>query len=153
MKRQAKPANQAHLLPGAFYLILLVAVCAVPVLLAQSRGHAGPRSVTKPRVAAIAVKDGGPAHPHNFLTVTNLNDSGPGSLRAALAMANHGDAINFDSSLNGGTISLISGELLVDKDVSIAGPGPNQLTVQRDRVRQIFESSTSAAVGRSPFQA
>jgi hypothetical protein len=43
-----------------------------------------------------------------IITVTNVNDSGPGSLRQALAMANDGDTINFDSSLNGETITLTS---------------------------------------------
>jgi hypothetical protein len=33
------------------------------------------------------------------IIVTNTNDNGPGSLRQALADANNGDAINFDSCL------------------------------------------------------
>src|SRR4029077_4877434 len=53
------------------------------------------------------------------IIVTNTNDSGPGSLRQALADANNGDAINFDSSLNGGTITLFSGELVVNKSLTI----------------------------------
>ena len=47
------------------------------------------------------------------ITVTNTNDSGPGSLRQALANANDGDTINFAVT---GTIGLTSGELLVDKE-------------------------------------
>ena len=47
------------------------------------------------------------------LTVTNTNDSGLGSLRQALATANDRDTINFAVT---GTISLTSGELLVDKE-------------------------------------
>lgn len=43
------------------------------------------------------------------LIVTNANDSGPGSLRQALADANNGDTIQFDVALNGQTISLTSG--------------------------------------------
>jgi hypothetical protein len=42
------------------------------------------------------------------IIVTNTNDSGPGSLRQALANANNGDAINFAVT---GTIPLTSGGL------------------------------------------
>ena len=58
------------------------------------------------------------------ITVTNTNDSGPGSLRQALANANNGDTINFTVT---GTISLFSGELGIGKNVTISGPG-RQLT-------------------------
>jgi hypothetical protein len=40
--------------------------------------------------------------------VTNLNDSGVGSLRYQLGRAHDGDTINFDPSLNG-TITLTPG--------------------------------------------
>ena len=42
------------------------------------------------------------------LTVTNTNDSGPGSLRQAVADAVSGDVITFDPSLAGETITLAS---------------------------------------------
>jgi len=61
----------------------------------------------------------------------NTNDSGAGSLRQALADANDGDTINFDSSLKGETIILTSGQLVVGDSVTISGPGADQLTVQR----------------------
>src|SRR5262245_54939042 len=63
------------------------------------------------------------------LTVTNTNDSGPGSLRQALADAHNEDVINFDPSLNGQTITLTSGELVVNKIVSIYSPDPNNLAI------------------------
>ena len=47
------------------------------------------------------------------ITVTNTNDSGPGSLRQALADANSGDTINFAVT---GTIGLTTGELRKDYD-------------------------------------
>src|SRR6476646_9170917 len=65
------------------------------------------------------------------ITVTNTNDSGAGSLRQALADAVNGDAINFDPSLNGQAITLTSSQLLVNKSITIAGPGADQLSVQR----------------------
>jgi len=60
------------------------------------------------------------------ITVTNTNDSGPGSLRQALANANNGDTINFAVT---GTVSLFSGELVIGKNVTIAGPGANRLSI------------------------
>src|SRR5215472_8883020 len=50
----------------------------------------------------------------NTITVINTNDSGAGSLRQALVDANDGDTIDFDSSLNGQTITLTKGQLIVD---------------------------------------
>jgi len=63
-----------------------------------------------------------------IITVTNTNDSGPGSLRQALVNANDGDRITFAVT---GTIGLTSGELVIDKSITISGPGPNTLTVSR----------------------
>jgi predicted outer membrane repeat protein len=71
------------------------------------------------------------------ITVINTNDSGPGSLRQALVDANNGDTIDFDSSLKGQTITLTSGQLVVNRSVTISGLGANNLTVDgnaNDRV-------------------
>ena len=65
------------------------------------------------------------------ITVTNTNDNGPGSLRQALADAVNGDTVNFDSSLNGQVITLTSSQLVVNKSITIAGPGGNQLWLRR----------------------
>jgi hypothetical protein len=68
----------------------------------------------------------------DVITVTNTNESGPGSLRQALADANDGDTIQFDPALNGQTITLTSGELVVADSITISGPGPNFLAVSRN---------------------
>ena len=39
MKKQINPTIKAHLIRGAFYLLLLLAVCAIPFALAQSRSR------------------------------------------------------------------------------------------------------------------
>src|SRR5262249_11859890 len=72
------------------------------------------------------------------LTVTNTNDSGAGSLRQAVADAVNGDTIKFDSSLNGQTIMLTSGELLVTTNVAINGPGANMLAVDANHASRLF---------------
>src|SRR5215472_13308687 len=77
------------------------------------------------------------------ITVTNTNDSGPGSLRAALAAANDFDAI--DATGVSGTILLTSGPLEVTRNVTILGPGPANLAVNGNATNRVFE------VHGSPF--
>ncbi|MEI8259553.1 MAG: hypothetical protein WCJ30_28140, partial [Deltaproteobacteria bacterium] len=65
------------------------------------------------------------------LTVTSLADSGPGSLRDTLAAAVSGDTIDFSPAILPGIIDLTSGQLSIDASITIAGPGPERLTVRR----------------------
>src|SRR5438093_3458173 len=64
----------------------------------------------------------------NIITVTNTTDSGPGSLRQALADANDGDTITFAVA---GAISLTSAELVITNNITISGPGADLLAVSR----------------------
>ena len=64
------------------------------------------------------------------LTVLTTDDSGPGSLRQAISDAVSGDTIGFGLP-EPSTITLTSGELLVDKDLQIIGPGKDSLTIAR----------------------
>jgi hypothetical protein len=57
------------------------------------------------------------------LTVTTASDSGPGSLRAAVATAVSGDTITFASSLNRTPIALHGGEIVVTASIDIVGNG------------------------------
>ena len=61
------------------------------------------------------------------ITVVNGNDSGPGSLRQAILNASSGDTINFAPRV--ATVTLTSGELVINKNLTIIGPGANRLTV------------------------
>src|SRR5205814_6353445 len=67
------------------------------------------------------------------ITVTTTNDSGPGSLRQALADVPDGGTIQFDPALNGQNITLTSAELVINKNITISGPGPGLLTTRRDQ--------------------
>ena len=85
-----------------------------------------------PLLCAISI----PAHA-GTITVTNTNDSGPGSLRQALVDAQDGDTIAFDLSFPA-TISLTTSELVVNRNIVVAGPGANLLTVARANDAPIF---------------
>ena len=80
------------------------------------------------------------------ITVMNTNNSAAGSLRQGLADAVDGDTINFDSSLNGQTITLTSGELLVDKNVIISGPGADMLAVDGNYNIRVFHIGSGKTV-------
>jgi hypothetical protein len=85
-----------------------------------------------------------------IITVTNGNDSGAGSLRQAITAASPGDTINFAPSVT--TVNLTSGELAIDKNLTITGPGANRLTVQRSanfvyfRVFNVSSSSVTVSI-------
>ena len=72
-------------------------------------------------------------------TVTSLNDGGPGSLRQAIADAVSGETIDFAVT---GTITLTSGELSIDKDLTITGPGESQLTINGNNNSRVFYVGT-----------
>ena len=108
MKKQINPNVKAHLIRGVFYLLLLLAVSLIPFALAQRTTAKGNRPATT-------------------ITVTNENDSGPGSLRQALADAQDGDTINFDPSVN--VVTLTSTELAIAKSITISA-SPRTVTVR-----------------------
>ncbi|MHB1559522.1 MAG: beta strand repeat-containing protein [Isosphaeraceae bacterium] len=72
------------------------------------------------------------------LTVTNDNDSGTGSLRYELGLANAGDTINFSPKAYG-TITLTGSPLQVPNGVDVNGPGPGEVTVSGDNKSTVFE--------------
>src|SRR5205809_5537970 len=108
MKKQINLSVKAYLIRGALYLLLLLAVSVLPFALAQRTTAKGNRPATT-------------------ITVTNGNDSGPGSLRQALADANDGDTINFDPSVN--IVTLTSTELAIAKSITISA-SPRTVTVR-----------------------
>jgi hypothetical protein len=73
-------------------------------------------------------------------TVTNLNDSGAGSLRQAIEDGNGAagaDNVTFQAGLSG-TILLTSGQLEITDALTITGPGPAALSVSGNNASRVF---------------
>jgi hypothetical protein len=78
-------------------------------------------------------------------TVTNLDDAGAGSLRQAILDTPSGGTVDFQPGLTG-TIPLTTGELVIDKDLTIAGPGADVLTVSGNAASRVFDVPGSFSV-------
>ncbi len=71
-------------------------------------------------------------------SVTTTSDSGPGSLRDAVAQANAApgaDTIDFSIT---GTITLTSGEIAINDALTLVGPGAGALTIDGNANSRIF---------------
>ena len=95
---------------------------------------------------SLAAPDGATAA---TFTVTNLADSGPGSLRQAVLDANASlgaDQVFFTPGLNG-TIALTSGEIVIADSLTVTGPGASMLTVTSTSLprTRIFRVESPAA--------
>ena len=88
--------------------------------------------------------------PPQTLVVTNTNDSGAGSLRAAIGDALPGDIVTFSPALTSGgpsTITLTSGQLEIMKSITIQGPGRDLLAVSGNNMsRVLYVSGQDVAV-------
>ena len=86
--------------------------------------------------------------PAATFVVTTVNDGGPGSLRQAIHYASsfESDVITFATNVTN-TIRLTSGELVVNKSISIEGPGvaffggppPRKLTISGNNASRVFK--------------
>ena len=85
------------------------------------------------------------ARPHALVgpvaTVTNTDDSGPGSLRQTVIDAVAGTTIQFAASIAGQTIVLTSGYVLLDKSLTIEGPSTG-ITVSGGLSSRVFYVDT-----------
>ena len=85
MKKQINPTIKAYLIRGAFYLLLLLAVCAIPFALAQSRSRGTAmgtvaRSAVHPNLTSL-----GRAVPENYAVPANPDFAPPGVIQGQLA--------------------------------------------------------------------
>lgn len=80
------------------------------------------------------------------IAVTSTADSGPGTLRDALASAPNGDTIDLTGI--SGTILLTSSQLVVTNSVTIVGPGNDTVKIDGNATNRVFYvgSNTTATV-------
>ena len=67
--------------------------------------------------------------------VTDLGDSGTGTLRQAITDVGSGEEITFSVT---GTITLTSGQLAISKNLTITGPGAGSLSVSGNNSSRVF---------------
>jgi hypothetical protein len=81
------------------------------------------------------------------LTVTSaLDDGSAGTLRSTIAAAPSGATINFSNQLRGHTIVLTGGQLVINKNLDIEGPGANKVIVSGNNASRVFDISGGATV-------
>ncbi|MEJ7848827.1 MAG: right-handed parallel beta-helix repeat-containing protein [Pyrinomonadaceae bacterium] len=84
--------------------------------------------------------------------VYNSFDGRDGSLRLAVRDACAGSTITFDDNLKGTTIPLENGQITIDKNLTIQGPGANELIIQNNTGRRpenrffLINSGVTAAI-------
>lgn len=84
--------------------------------------------------------NGSLAEPLASITVTNLNNSGSGSLRQAIIDSNANPGAGVITFNVTGTITLTTGELLITDSLTILGPGAPLLTISGDNASRVFHN-------------
>ena len=96
--------------------------------------------------AALAPDPGGDG---NAIVVANCNDSGPGSLRDAVASAGDGGSVDL-TALTCSTITLTSGAIVIaGYGVTVFGPGANALTIDGNNSDRVIDHLGSGSLNIS----
>jgi hypothetical protein len=84
-------------------------------------------------------------------TVSSTADSGPGSLRAAVAAAQTSPGPNVIEFARGvrGSIVLTSGAIVINQSLTIAGPGAHRLSISGNDADRVFDIEGSSATNVS----
>jgi len=101
------------------------------------------RSLAAPLGAlALSVTAFAPQASASAIAVSNLNDSGAGSLRAAIAGAAPGDTITIPS----GQITLTSGPLAIAKNLTITGAGAGTSVISANNTSRVLTITAAPTV-------
>ncbi|MFW2332191.1 carbohydrate binding domain-containing protein [Ilumatobacter sp.] len=90
-----------------------------------------------------------PVPPPSEVVVTTLDDSGPGSLREALSLIADDGTITFDPAVAGGTLTLTSGQLTVDRSVTVVGPPAAPVTISAGGASRVVQIGAGIDVSMS----
>jgi hypothetical protein len=107
----------------------------------DQRGRA--RTYDNPSVSNASFGDGTDIGAVEFgsatLLVTNINDSGPGSLRQVIVDASslEQDTVTFATNVTN-VITLTTGPLVISKGLNINGPGANNLAISGNNSSRVF---------------
>ena len=102
---------------------------------ADSNAFAGTGTASNSETQKSNTSEQNSDDPNHTIVAYSTVDDGPGSLRQALREASDGDKINVTAR---GTITLISGELVVDKSLTIRGPGKANLSINGNAASRVF---------------
>jgi len=111
----------------------------------QQSGTATPQFTISALAAALALALGTSAQAAT-LTVTNTADAGAGSLRQAVLDTNASpgpDSIDFNLTVIPATIYLSTGQIGINDDLTITGPGADQLTIDGGAASRLFHITGS----------
>ncbi len=105
------------------------------------------RNITSKLImTALAVFSLGVSAQAGIVTVVNATNSASGSLRQSILTANAGDTIQFNSALNGSTILLTSGELVINKSLTIMGNGTANTIISGNNLGRVMNISNAGTV-------
>jgi hypothetical protein len=102
-----------------------------------------------PRLVGAHVDIGAVESQLSFVVTTNA-DSGPGSLRLAIAAVGPGGDITFSNTLSGQTIHLTSGQLTLSKQITITAP-VGGLYISGNNSSRVFEVASNATATFNSF--
>jgi len=122
---------------------------AVPGLVCATDQRGSPRPVDNPYIANAPGGDGSDigAFEVQCVSVTNTADSGPGSLRAAVANSASGFTITFAPALSGQTILLTSGQITLNQNLTLDASGlSNGISINGNNAGRVFEVSNATVV-------
>jgi predicted outer membrane repeat protein len=132
-QRKHLPVSILAVMLASLFIMLAVGWLTVKPISAQARGSISPAQ------NIFRIQSNAPAA---IRTVTNTNNSGVGSLRAALSAANAGDTIQF--SLPDNSIITVTNELTVTKFVIINGATATNLSVSGNNATRVFSVTAPA---------
>jgi hypothetical protein len=113
------------------------------IAIALRRCRPKSRSIVAVALSASLSLIGSPdAAAANTYVVNSTADSGTGSLREAISLANgsFGNTVTFSNSLNDSTITLTTGDISITQAMAIEGPGMHRLTISGGSHSRIFYS-------------